>query len=289
MQESHPQLFKELVYVSFFQSGFTKSPASIEQFIPAKVRMRILQPILNQFSANLSTNRQAIKTILSNIGTKLSNLPSIYLSKEDGTFGEQITLEETMSPFIKVSSDKNQMIYERDSRESANAEISVYNPVPSANYRTLFSNYTPVKLNVTSDEKVDTETFYEITPEQLEEPIEMDVFYQEKLPLSATKMLKANYEYIDGVVYITQEGIKTAATPNQANKYLAWKLGSMIQKRDNKLGIVYILPKNISQTGEVDILNSKLESLDLASKKEFVKNNKTLIQDIAKELYYIYC
>ena len=288
MQESHPQLFKELVYISFFQSGFTKSPASIEQFIPAKVRMRILQPILNQFSDNLTRDKKAISKILSNIGSKLSNIPTTYLRVQDGAFGQQITLISKDSPFIKVVSGSNQMIYELDPLASNSAEISVYNPVPNSNYRTLFTNYTDVKLNMAMVERADDEATNEITSEQLDEPVEMDTFYKKEMPLTTVNMLKANYEYKDGSVYITRKGVTTIATPSEANQYLAWKLNSIVKKFINQKD-TYILPKNISQTGDVDILNSKLESLDLASKREFVKNNKTLIQEIAKELYKKYC
>jgi len=295
-----PELFNDLVTISFFQSGFTQSPASFNQLLNSKITIDIINPILTQFSQDISINRNVLTKIAANIGLSLTNLITNKLKKSNSVFGSQISLGYDKCQGKKLIqvisySGKEALMYQLNERLSDPEEgVYVYDPIPANNIRTLFSNYTTENLELEREDDENSENEEDnLTAEEAEVVIPVDTIAKNIENTRKIKMAEGTYEVISGQLYLWNNGVKAIPTADQANRYLANVTKNTITDRNKNM--YYVLPKNISALKDskgdrvTEILDSKLNKIPNELKKTLLSVFKDEINKIAKELYLNNC
>lgn len=285
LQKFDPQLFKDLINISFFQSGFTQSPASFRQFLPSKSLMPILQDSLAKFSNGLSTIQfnNIVNKIGANIGTKLKNLQTVRLSPgEKFNSPTSFTFDKCEGKdLIKVYSaeGKKSMCYQLD---SVLDDIYYYNPIPLKNIKSFFVNYTSTETNINTDvveDEINTENFYS-EDMAIPYPSQTEKWNGISKP---TKMKDGIYTLKDGIVYVDGK----IATKDQQDKYNMrcimsdnYTTPTFVEYKGEKY---YFLPK-LQPTDKVEVFTSTLEKVSENIRSFIASTYNIRIKELQKEI-----
>jgi predicted kinase len=300
-----PQLFNDLVTVSFFQSGFTQSPSSFNHLLNNKITIDIINPILTQFSENVSTDPNVLGKLAANIGFKLQNLVRVKLKRGKDVFGGQIAVPFDKSFGKKLIQAINytgraSLMYQLNEKLSNPEEgLYVYDPIPAKNIGTMFTNYTETVLDSVPENVEEAEGEDVLTDEEKDVFIPIDTIIAKSLlpAVDKIKMLKGEWEMILGQLYVFRDGVKTLASIDETNQYLAWTISRKTKNiiTDGSKNLYYVLPPNVSVLRDskgnrlTEILDSTLKKIPSDRKRILMASFRDEINKIAKELYLNNC
>lgn len=249
-------LYNDLIYVTYFQTGVVTSPVSFYSLIPYNDILPQANDILKQHGEIVNNLADLSDAVVSNVGYKLNNLKRVSLKKDDGNYGKVLILKADRTQnkeyiFVYDGRSKSQGIFKKVAENR-------YELLESKNYKSLFYNLTS-EGNTISETDEDVMLKDELLNELLQEKI---IPVGEALPLKGNEQIYSDYNLLakDGKIKTVPNNDKTTEwvkTLNLSPNY-SFKL------RNTMGGFkILIFPK--------EIFIGNWETLNLPTQENFLK------------------
>ena len=141
-------LYNDLIYVTYFQTGVVTSPVSFYSLIPYNDILPQANDILKQHGEIASNLQDMADAVVANVGYKLNNLKRVSLKPDDGNYGKILVLNNS-----KTQGKEYILVYDKKSKSQG-----IFKKVGEGRYELLESkNYKSLFYNLTSEGNVITE------------------------------------------------------------------------------------------------------------------------------------
>jgi len=142
-------LYNNLIYTTYFQTGVVTSPVSFYSLIPYNDILPQANDILKQHGEIASNLQDIADAVVANVGYKLNNLKRVSLKPDDGNYGKILTLKNN-----KTQGKEYILVYDKKSKSQG-----IFKKVGEGRYELLESkNYKSLFYNLTGEGNVITET-----------------------------------------------------------------------------------------------------------------------------------
>jgi hypothetical protein len=142
-------LYNNLIYTTYFQTGVVTSPVSFYSLIPYNDILPQANDILKQHGEIASNLQDMADAVVANVGYKLNNLKRVSLKPDDGNYGKILVLNNS-----KTQGKEYILVYDKKSKSQG-----IFKKVGEGRYELLESkNYKSLFYNLTSEGNVITET-----------------------------------------------------------------------------------------------------------------------------------
>ena len=134
-------LYNDLIYASFFQTGVVTSPVSFYSLIPYNDILTQANSILKQHGEIANNLEDMADAVVANVGYKLNNLKKVSLKADDGNYGKVLILKKD-----RTQGKEYILVYDKKSKSQGifkKVSENQYKLLDSKNYKSLFYNFTP--------------------------------------------------------------------------------------------------------------------------------------------------
>ena len=154
-------LYNDLIYVTYFQTGVVTSPVSFYSLIPYNDILPQANDILKQHGEIASNLQDMADAVVANVGYKLNNLKRVSLKPDDGNYGKVLILKTD-----KTQGKEYILVYDKKSKSQG-----IFKKVGEGRYELLESkNYKSLFYNLTSEGNVISETDEDVMTDDVMEP-----------------------------------------------------------------------------------------------------------------------
>jgi len=283
-------LYNDLIYVTYFQTGVVTSPVSFYSLIPYNDILPQANDILKQHGEIASNLQDMADAVVANVGYKLNNLKRVSLKPDDGNYGKVLILKTD-----KTQGKEYILVYDKKSKSQG-----IFKKVGEGRYELLESkNYKSLFYNLTNEGNVISETNEDVMTDDVQTdapPAKLTITQPSTiLPGSETKIniyagTGENAELSNfavrpfedkgewnGLTFRTVEGAYQAAKMQYTN------ISSLFNETDlSKKGDDLLDKLQIASGAEAKKLGQTIDGLNV---KEWDKNSSRIMKDLLLESF----
>jgi hypothetical protein len=217
-------LYNDLIYVTYFQTGVVTSPVSFYSLIPYNDILPQANDILKQHGEIASNLQDMADAVVANVGYKLNNLKRVSLKPDDGNYGKVLILKTD-----KTQGKEYILVYDKKSKSQGifkKVGEGRYELLESKNYKSLFYNLTN-EGNVISE--TDEDVMTDDTPTDVPQITEPTVNTQREYTPENITSLKPNEVFVFGANTAGGHGGGTAGLAQRgttSSNYTALPIGT---------------------------------------------------------------
>lgn len=155
IKEEDIDLYNDFLNVSLFQTGVIQSPSSFYNILPEKDTFAKTNPLLSNSSSINYDAKQVAKSVIANIGSKMTNLKTVYLSNSEFKPNSAgiVDVKEVVYAKFEGYQFARVMVNEKE-HFVMELEPGKFEVIKPQNHKVLFYNHTSdnLELPVTEDE-----------------------------------------------------------------------------------------------------------------------------------------
>ena len=225
IKEEDIDLYNDFLNVSLFQTGVLQSPSSFYNILPEKDTFAKTNPLLSNSSSINYDAKQVAKSVIANIGSKMTNLKTVYLSNlefKPNSAGIVDVKEAVYNKFEGYQFAK--VIINEKEHFVMELEPGKFEVIKSQNHKVLFYNHTSdnLELPVIENEFQDADDIDEndnLQPELTTYEIDYD-----------SLMLNTSWNFQNTIISTYDRGIRIEA---KTDEELTTKIKEYLNKKYN--------------------------------------------------------
>lgn len=140
LKDKDLDLYNDLIYTTYFQTGVVTSPVSFYSLIPYNDILPQANDLLKQHGEIANDVQDMADSVVANIGYKLNNLKRVSLKADDGNYGKVLMLKKD-----RTQGKEYILVYDKKSKSQGifkKVTDNRYEMLDSKNYKSLFYNFT---------------------------------------------------------------------------------------------------------------------------------------------------
>lgn len=140
LKDKDLDLYNDLIYTTYFQTGVVTSPVSFYSLIPYNDILPQANDLLKQHGEIANNLQDMADAVVANVGYKLNNLKRVSLKADDGNYGKVLILKKD-----RTQGKDYILVYDKKSKSQGifkKVGEGRYELLDSKNYKSLFYNFT---------------------------------------------------------------------------------------------------------------------------------------------------